>query len=100
LSSGKADPTVYTTGYNILCRKAGDGLLKDWLLKSWQLTVNSCDHALVLPNLHTSILPYSSYAGFLGTITFFSFLGLLLPNDPLKILPFLVFLSPLPMLFI
>ncbi len=31
-------------------------------------------------------------------VTFFSFAGLDFPNDPLKIFPFLVFLSPLPMM--
>jgi hypothetical protein len=37
-------------------------------------------------------------AAFFGAAAFFTgFAGLDLPNDPLKILPFFVFLSPLPM---
>jgi len=38
------------------------------------------------------------YAFFFGAAAFLTgFAGLDLPNDPLKIFPFLVFLSPLPM---
>jgi hypothetical protein len=38
----------------------------------------------------------SFFAGGLVPVIFFSLAGLDLPNDPLKIFPFLVFLSPLP----
>jgi hypothetical protein len=47
-----------------------------------------------LINLSTGY-PSFFVAGFVP-VTFFSLAGLDLPNDPLKIFPFLVFLSPLP----
>src|SRR5450755_976747 len=121
LSSGKADQAGCTTGSYILCRKTVIGLLRGWHHKSlavdgWRLTVGGWLLAVggwllavdgsqmtvefntpILPYFHTSILSYASF--FFVITTFFSFLGLLFPNDPLNILPFFVFLSPLPMLF-
>lgn len=41
-----------------------------------------------------------AYSAFFSTAFFAGLAGLALPNDPLNIFPFLVFLSPLPMLMI
>ena len=43
------------------------------------------------------LAPKSAYASFF-LATFFALAGLDLPNDPLNVFPFLVFLSPLPMM--
>jgi ABC-type multidrug transport system permease subunit len=59
-------------------------------------------------NIHYSLFlvqySYASFVSFFAAgvlpVVFFSLAGLDLPKEPLKVFPFLVFLSPLPMLLI